>query len=257
MNTNSPSNAHFGGRTRYAMLAETLLNDIRSGHYPVGSLLPTESDLCREFDASRHTVREALRRLVDLGLLSRQAGVGTTVKSNHIASRYIQTGEDAMSLLRYARDVNLRITATEDVIATGELARVIGSKEGQAWTQLSGERFLSGDPLPIALTEIWIARAYRGVADDLSSSPEPIYARVERRYGVTTAEIRQNIEAIILPREATEKLSVAPGSPGLRVCRSYVSSTGEIYETAVSLHPGERFSYSSTFRITSGPGESA
>ncbi|MBV9564197.1 MAG: GntR family transcriptional regulator, partial [Bradyrhizobium sp.] len=44
---------------RYRAIAEQLLADIARGRYPVGSALPTEIELCRRFDASRHTVREA------------------------------------------------------------------------------------------------------------------------------------------------------------------------------------------------------
>lgn len=251
LNNRTRQNVTFGGRTRYAVLAEALLNDIQSGFYAVGSLLPTETELCREFDVSRHTVREALRRLVDMGLLVRQAGVGTTVRSNRLASRYVQTGEDTLALMRYVRDVSLSVTATEEVTADEDLAELIGCKPGQHWTHLSGERFLDEDPVPIALTDIWIARPYRSIADGLGNPSEPIYLLIERRFGVATAEIRQTIEAVNLPADAADRLGVEDGTPGLRILRSYVSDTGEIFETAVSLHPGPRFSYSSTFRVES------
>ena len=39
--------------------------------------LPTESELCEEFGASRYTVREALRRLVDQGMVHRRQGAGS------------------------------------------------------------------------------------------------------------------------------------------------------------------------------------
>ncbi|WP_102225679.1 GntR family transcriptional regulator [Acidimangrovimonas sediminis] len=248
----SEKDARFGGRARYAVLAEALLDDIRSGRYPVGSLLPPETELCREFDLSRHTVREAIRRLVDLGLLSRQAGVGTTVRANRIASRYVQTGEGDPALMQYVRDVNLHITSAEDIVAEGDLARFLGSKEGQGWLHISGERFLSGEQVPIALTEIWIARPYRGVIDPEKDPTEPIYAMIERRYGLATAEIRQTIDAVILADDAARRLGVDSGAPGLKIVRSYVSDSGELYETAVSLHPAGRFSYSSTYRVETG-----
>ena len=37
---------------------------------------PTESELCDEFNASRFTVREALRRLVEQGMVQRRQGAG-------------------------------------------------------------------------------------------------------------------------------------------------------------------------------------
>ncbi|WP_116083269.1 GntR family transcriptional regulator [Tropicimonas sp. IMCC34011] len=255
--TETARESRFGGRTRYAALAEALLDDIQSGRYPVGSLLPPETDLCREFDVSRHTVREALRRLVDLGLLSRQAGVGTTVTADRIASRYVQAGENASDLLRYVRDVNLRIIGTEDIIAEGEIASLIGSPEGKGWLHLTGERFLATDPeTPLALTEIWVARRFRSVCEGLTAPSEPLYSMIERRFGVVTAEIRQNIEAVLLTDKAARRLGTEDGAPGLRVSRTYVSSTGEIFETAISLHPGDRFSYATTLHVETGhPGD--
>ena len=48
-------------RLRSAFAAQSLFEDIGSGRYAVGGLLPTEADLCRQFAVSRHTVREAYR----------------------------------------------------------------------------------------------------------------------------------------------------------------------------------------------------
>jgi len=77
----SPNPALQGSQPRYVQLAQTLLNEIESGHYPVGSLLPTEFELCEQFGVSRSTAREAVKRLVQLGLVVRQPRVGTTVRA--------------------------------------------------------------------------------------------------------------------------------------------------------------------------------
>ena len=57
---------------RYVLLAQALMKDIAQGVYPVGSLLPTEYGLCTQFGLSRHTVREAIRRLQERGLVTRK-----------------------------------------------------------------------------------------------------------------------------------------------------------------------------------------
>jgi GntR family transcriptional regulator len=54
---------------RYLSISEELLSDIGAGKFPVGSMLPTELELCERFEVSRFTVREALRRLHEMGLL--------------------------------------------------------------------------------------------------------------------------------------------------------------------------------------------
>lgn len=244
-----------GSRTRYAILAEALMEDIQTGRYPVGSLLPTELDLCREFDVSRHTVREAIRRLVDLGLVTRRAGVGTTVLAAQAASRYVQTGESFLSLFRYVRDVNLRVTAMTDIIADDNEAELLDCRVGQSWLQVDGERFLEGDEHPIAMTTIWIARPYRAIGPSLNDLSEPVYVMIEKRFGLNTVEIRQEISSIILEQVAASNLGVPEGSPGLKVVRKYLDENNAIFEVAVSLHPGERFSYSSNIKVEKGQPE--
>ena len=58
-------------RPLYQTVAEQLTSAIEQGRYPVGSMLPTEAELCTQFAVSRQTVREATRLLLQLGLVSR------------------------------------------------------------------------------------------------------------------------------------------------------------------------------------------
>ena len=76
---------------QYVLVAQRLIGDIASGRYPVGSLLPAELALCTQFGVSRHTIREAIRRLQERGLVTRQRGIGTSVKANRMETRYIQS----------------------------------------------------------------------------------------------------------------------------------------------------------------------
>ena len=52
----------------YQALANTLSERIREGYWAVGSSLPSESELCTLFNASRHTLRHALSNLERDGL---------------------------------------------------------------------------------------------------------------------------------------------------------------------------------------------
>src|SRR3954465_13535584 len=54
--------------------------DILSGRYAPGDALPSERRLSEEPDASRHGVREALKRLQQAGLVSISQGGATKVR---------------------------------------------------------------------------------------------------------------------------------------------------------------------------------
>ncbi|KPQ08419.1 MAG: transcriptional regulator, GntR family [Rhodobacteraceae bacterium HLUCCA12] len=73
--TGRPSGApHRPDRARY--IADVLEHNILTGHYGPGDRLPSEADLCRHFEVSRPTLREALGRLSALGLLHSRRGAG-------------------------------------------------------------------------------------------------------------------------------------------------------------------------------------
>jgi DNA-binding FadR family transcriptional regulator len=59
---------------------DVLLGDIVSGRYPPGARLPAERDLARALGASRPTLREALRRLGEWGLIAARRGSGIVVR---------------------------------------------------------------------------------------------------------------------------------------------------------------------------------
>src|SRR3954465_511625 len=87
------------GRPRYRKLADLFRKRIVSGRYAVGSLLPTELEICQQHAVSRTTAREALRALTVEGLVSRRAGHGTRVESASPVTRYSQAGSSIDGLL--------------------------------------------------------------------------------------------------------------------------------------------------------------
>jgi DNA-binding FadR family transcriptional regulator len=65
-------------------ITRQLLRRIVDGKYPPGTKLPTERSLALEFSADRHVVREALKRLEALGVLSIRQGSGILVEDLQI-----------------------------------------------------------------------------------------------------------------------------------------------------------------------------
>jgi len=64
----------------YIQLKELLRDKIESGDLGDGELLPTEQELCEQFNLSRYTVRQALGELVKEGYIERVRGLGSFVR---------------------------------------------------------------------------------------------------------------------------------------------------------------------------------
>ncbi|ODA44623.1 Transcriptional regulator, GntR family [Thermodesulfovibrio sp. N1] len=63
----------------YLKLYEILKMKIEKGEWTVGIQIPTEEQLCKNYDVSRATVRNAISELVREGYLKRIQGKGTFV----------------------------------------------------------------------------------------------------------------------------------------------------------------------------------
>jgi GntR family transcriptional regulator, arabinose operon transcriptional repressor len=63
----------------HIQVASLLKDRIRSGIWPEGSAIPSEKELCAEFDVARGTIRQALQTLENEGYLLREQGRGTFV----------------------------------------------------------------------------------------------------------------------------------------------------------------------------------
>lgn len=65
--------------SKYITIADSLRQQISDAVYPPNSTLPTEQQLCSLFQTSRQTIRQALKCLVEEGLIERRQGSGSRV----------------------------------------------------------------------------------------------------------------------------------------------------------------------------------
>lgn len=228
----------------YMQVAHSLLKAIDSQQFTVGSLLPTEEKLCEEFGVSRHTIREAIRHLRSQGLLSARRGVGTRVEARNTQARYSLSIPSLAELAQYANETVLDVASSKRVVADASLAEMLGSRTGKTWMHVQGVRRSVDKKGPASWTDIYIEKAFSGVAKDIGVRRIPIYTLIERKYGETVVEIQQDIQATLIPKARAVLLGVSANSPALLVTRRYFGAGGRLIEVAFNLHPAERFIYS-------------
>lgn len=238
----------FGSQPRYVQLARTLLNEITSEKYPIGSYLPTELELCDQFGVSRFTVRQAMQELVQQGLLVRQRGVGTRVSATSPVSQYVQLMSRISDLSQYAAETSLQVNQSEVIEVSGEIASMLGASEGETWLHIEGLRFIKGSDVPICFTEIYIAPRFRSVKGVSGRMVRAVYTLLEEQFQAYVKTVEQEIHGTIILDKMARVLAVKPGTPGLILKRRYVDEREDLIEFAVSVHPDSRFTYRETFQ---------
>jgi DNA-binding GntR family transcriptional regulator len=236
--------------TLWAQVARDLRAGIASGRYPVGSLLPTELDLCEHYGASRHTVRTAIRQLQDQGLISRRKKAGTRVEAAVPTSGYRQSLASLEDLIQFGAAHIREVQDTAEVTADAALAEELGCQEGTRWFRISSLR-LDGKPggAPIGWTDVYIDPIYADLGDVVRTSPDLLITTlIEQRYGRRSAEIRQDVDAVALPAARAGALQAQAETPALRIVRHYIDREGKTFEISSTLHPAGRFTVSQRLR---------
>ena len=230
-------------RPRYQQVADDLIRRIERGSYAVGSLLPTELLLCEQYRVSRHTVREALRRLRDAGLIRRRRRVGTEVVARRPPNRYRQPTDSIRDFLQYAEDAKLRVLTTRRILADDALAELLECEVGHPWLRIESVRSIPQNPRPICFTVAYVDAGLVPMDQRFDGLDGPISALLERAYGVHIARIDQTIDAVRLTARQAKVLRASSGGPALRAVRRYYDAQGSLFELSTALHPGDRFSY--------------
>lgn len=228
----------------YARIEALLRDSIAEGRHPVGSQLPTEAELCETLRVSRHTVREALRRLVEAGLVERRQGAGSVVIARESARGMVQSLRNIEALYQYAADTRLRVTSRRTQPLGAEEAAQIPAEPGDRWLRLDGVR-VDQQGRPIATAEVFLNPRFAGVVLPDQSA---IYAAIEARFGVEVTEVVQEIAADIMPMAVATALGRKARSIGLRFLRRYLMADGTTMMLSRSWHPAERFTYTTRLR---------
>ena len=228
---------------RYQQITDVLIEEIASGRFPVGSTLPPELDLCQRFGVSRFTMREALRRLRELGLVSRRRGAGTAVIAAQPLGPYVQSLASTTELLQYPPETRLELASSAALRADRTQAALLRCRTGQQWVRVSGLR-RAGRGAPICWSDIYVVPDYAGVAELVGTEPKPVYRIIEEHFGESVTGVRVELFAGTTPAELAAPLGVKAGTPALYILRRYTGNGGRVFEVSVSVHPAGRFVYS-------------
>jgi GntR family transcriptional regulator len=193
----------------YFQMAHIINDEIRGGHWPRGERLPSEPTLSDRFDVSRTTVRQALTRLEQAGLIVRIKGRGTFVAAASTSSWLLQSSEGFFheELDRLGVTVTSRLLRAEVAPLPSWAAEALQQEDGDDGVTIERLRFADGR-VALFVTDFLPAHLARSVLD--LSEHESLYDRLEEREGLRVAGGRRTIESIKAGAKLATLLEVKP-----------------------------------------------
>lgn len=229
-------------RPLHMRIRALLEHRVATGIYPVGSLIPAEVELAREFETSRFTIREALRYLMERGYVERRAGVGTRVVSDGPRASYSLSVGSLEELFQVARGTFFVISDIDDITLDAELAETVGGVEGEAWIAISGMRWTEPGGPPICYVQAYIPARFSALVPQLQTHHGPMFEVLERHADGPIEKTVQEISACQMPPRIARLVCQRPDAWALRLLRRYVTRGGVLI-TSVNWHPSDRMTY--------------
>lgn len=222
----------------YYQLVNIIKRNITAGTLKPGDVLPSESEMCKNFDISRSTVRQAVSMLEAEGLVVRKQGRGTYVaqpKVNRKAEKlYSFTSEiSSMGLTTSSKLVEYEvIEPTPDIMKMLEL-----DNPSTLVYKFSRIRYADGEALTLE-TSFYPQYMYPKLTRPMLET-HSIYSLLFEQ-GIVPSEAIDSYEAVVLSRREAELLGCRPGSAAFAVQRVTRTEGGQPYEFTQSLIRGDR-----------------
>lgn len=238
--------AHGATLAAYARIEEELSERIRGGILRPGDRIPPERELAAQLGVSRMTVRQALGRLADRGLLVRQQGRGTFVMEPRMVQSLSRLHGLYEQMLQQGIVPAARLLSGEQIAASASLARVFVVREGSPLYKLV--RLRLGTGVAVALETSYFPE--RLMPDLLSQDLErqSIY-RLMERYGARPVRAVQSLEPVLARADEAAALEVAVGSPLMLIERTAWDEQGRTVEYAKDLYRGDRSRFVAELRL--------
>lgn len=226
----------------WAQLLRDLRRRLADGEFATS--FPGELALVEEYEVSRHTVREALRRLRDEGLVV--AGRGRTPR----VAEPVDVEQPVGAL--YSLFTAVETTGQTQYSVVRKLDRradaVISEKLGLdgAAPLIHLERLRLADDRPLAVDRVWLPADLAAPLLDVDFSHTALYDELVHRCGIRVTGGEEHIRAVVPSAAERNLLGVEPGVAAFAIDRLGVAD-GRPVEWRHTLVRGDRFGLSTRF----------
>jgi len=223
---------------RYVQIIQYFVDKIESGNLNNGDKLPTEEEICKFFNVSRITARQALNELSNGGYIVKKQGIGSYVKDKMKMQLNSLQGfsEEMISKGLTPRSELLSLEAGTPSIEVAEKLKISMSIK-----VYSISRLRYANDVALSLENAYIPSFHcPGIERyDLTSS---LYKVLNENYGISAQKANQTIEAGFIDKKTAKLLDVKIGTQALIIERiTYFNENP--FEYVKSVYRGDKYKF--------------
>ncbi|PTL40035.1 GntR family transcriptional regulator [Alkalicoccus saliphilus] len=218
----------------YYQLEQIIRENIDSGKWEEGDVIPSERLLAEEYEVSRMTIRQAVTNLVQDGLLERQKGRGTFVRRKKLEMPLMQMTSFSEEMYQRGMRPGAEVVSFEEIEMNEQEQEIFNDRRGRRLC-----RIRLADNQPMAYEVMTVPS---GMFPEM---PEEVLSRSFYEYaekaGMKVSGASQSMEAVIADEKLAELLKVKTGDPLLLIRRKSLLEDGRCFEITSSYFRGDRY----------------
>ena len=219
-------------------IGNVLREDMAEGRYKPGDKLPTEAKLAERFGVNRHTVRHALKALIEDGLVRTRRGSGAFVKGAPTDYPIGKRVRYHQNLRAAGRAPSKKVLHVETRPATAKEAERLDMTPGDLITLRHGVSYADHQPIALSISEFPEARL-PGVGDLMRL--ETGVTRALEQAGVTDyTRLSTRVRAALANATQALHLDIREGAPLIYTTSLSVDQSGQKVEYGRTWFAGDR-----------------
>lgn len=233
----------------FEQVSNLMLSQIEKREYDVGARLPSEEQYRNKYRVSRHTIREALRKLEGEGYIYRIQGKGAFLAKKKVSYDVSKKTQFSQSVLDTSLATSSRLLGVSLIYADedGEITEKLEINRTQKVWALDIIRYINMVPF-IYTTSYLPESRFPGLDGHLNGKLFSLYKLLGEKYGILSINRTSSVFEVGIPgREEISALQISKTIPIMLVKSRARDGGGNVIEYCVSRFRGDMASLKVTF----------
>ncbi len=223
----------------YQQIQKILKDRILHGVYPLGSIIPSEPQLEKEFGVSKMTVRGAVQELSQEGYVQKKSGVGTIVMRNTSHQKLSKGKRFTELLVEEGHKLEKRVLNSQ--LVTNDEGTEEYNRFGPYCQRIERLYILNGQPY-IHLIHFLAAAALPGGTQEMNTDIQSLYDSLEEN-DIKLENFRDRFFVEPAPPEVCQLLEIPTGMYVLKRLRNSYDGEGRLIEHSIGCYNTELHHY--------------
>lgn len=219
---------------------------IITNELPASEMLPTEMELTEYFSVGRHTIREALSKLVDDGLIERYSGRGSFVRAFENRERFYLDRSFTQQMAALGLTAHSKVLEKFTGIIDKNSPIILQKKLREPYFQLTRIRY--GDDIPFGVQSVILLTARCPNIQQYDFGKESLYNILSSIYHLEIGEIHNEISASTATEKQSDLINIEIGDPILIEKTVTYLTNGEPIEVTDCFYRSDNYTYNVRYK---------